>query len=237
MLRRALNAVPSFAGASRRRPLLMLLIALPALFLAGPACIFLGSTLPPANRPVRGPGSFHHPDRYDSTYNVYKSYEGYSMEGVRQFESGFWSILGGWRLGLIYGSVSMPIMATPVPRGSMVMERAATCILWVCFEDDALERQNKRNKMAAVSSVDGRVTTVLFGMYSRRSIVYTGWSQADWEKSGGATTAPPTEPALAPAPVAPPAPPAVQEKPPAGGETKPPAAQEPAPAKEEIRVK
>ena len=210
---------------------------------AATGCCLLGTVLPPGNRPVRGPGSMHQPTRYDSNYNAYKIQEGYSMEGYRQFDSALWSHLSGLRTGMLYGSVTVPIMATPAPVGPVVVERSSSCILWICW-DDPTPRRFRKARLASIGSVDARITSVLFGIYSRRTIVMRGSVSAppptpapvgvEAEPGEQPADQPVAEPdAQAPAPAQPPAKAAEPAPNPdgPGKQAEPPAKQpEPAPA-------
>ena len=175
-----------------------LALALGALTLSG--CFALGTVLPPANRPARGPSAMAKPDRYDSHYNQYKFQEGYSMEGGRQFERALWAHLGGLRLGILFGSVTMPLFATGEPVGPVVLERSSSCLFWVCWDDRQSFRQ-RQTKLGAVSTVDARVTSVLFGIYSKRTLVMRGSvTRGPTETLKPDVVAPPPTPAEAVAP-------------------------------------
>jgi hypothetical protein len=66
----------------------------------------------------------------------------------------------------------MPVLGTREPGGNDEASYGATCIFWLfCTQEGSLF---KSEQLIGVQSIDARVRTVLFGIYSNRTIVFSG---------------------------------------------------------------
>ena len=148
-------------------------------------CLF-NPILAPGNRPPRGPMRMIGTTDTVVNHTDYAGQSGLTMKGYDQYAGAIRAHVSSVQGGVLVGAYTVPVYATDIPAGPMQVESSASCIFSVCTgESGAKKFRREPFNLHAISSVDVKVLSILFGIYTKRTVVITGWNKQAYQEKFG----------------------------------------------------